>query len=120
MPQQITNNLLLVTQPGQVSLRLPPGFAGISSQNYCLGTNVGSGVGVVPVQGLRDVLSTAYGDADFLFPGPAGVLVSAADPLFASPQEFYGMLRDDAPDVGAFESTGGGNPGWVLADSFKD
>ena len=106
-------------KPDQVSLRLPAGFAGTSAQNYCLGTNVGSGVGVVVLDDLRAVLSTTYGDADFLFPKPTGVLVSAADAVFASPRDFYASLRDSAPDVGAFESTGGGNPGWTLADGFK-
>jgi hypothetical protein len=119
LPQQIANNLLLVTAPGQVSLRLPQGFAGTASQNYCLGATIGSTQGVVPVVDLRVVLSSTYGETDFLYPKPAGALVSSADPLFSPFHDFHRMPRDIAPDVGAFESTGGSNPGWVLGDGFK-
>ncbi len=119
-PQVIANNLLLVTGPSQTSLRLPPGFAGVSLQNHCLGSVAGPALGVVVLPDLSDLLSTSWGDADFLFPTAAGSLVSAAAPVLASSLDFHGTLRDGAPDVGAFESRGRGNPGWVLTDGFKD
>jgi hypothetical protein len=119
LPQQIANNLLLVTGAGQVSLRLPPGFTGSSAQNHCFGATIGSTLGVVMLPDLGAVLSTTYGDAGNLFPAPTGVLVSAADPPQAPGEDFNGTPRDGAPDVGAYQSTGRGNPGWVLADGFK-
>ena len=119
LPQVVANNLLLVISPGQTSLRLPSGFAGTSTQNYCLGSTSGPSLGAVNVNDLRVVLSSAYGDPDFLFPNPTNLLPSAADSLYAPKSDFHGQPRDAAPDVGAFESTGGGNPGWVLSDGFK-
>jgi hypothetical protein len=120
LPQVIANNLLIVTVPGQTSLRLPSGYAGVSSQNHCFGATSGPALGVVALPDLDALYSTTYGDADFLFPVPAGALVSAADASLSSVADFHGTPRNGAPDVGAFESTGGGNPGWVLADDFKD
>lgn len=119
-PQVIANNLFLVTGPSQTSLRLPPGFAGMSTQNHCFGNVSGPALGVVALPDLSDVLSTTWGDVDYLFPVAAGALVSTAAPVFASDADFHDTLRDGAPDVGAFESRGRGNPGWVLADGFKD
>jgi hypothetical protein len=119
-PQVIANNLLIVTGAGQTSLRLPSGYAGVSAQNHCYGATVGPALGVVALPDLGALYSTVYGDADYLFPVPTGALVSAADPTHAAPADFHDTPRDGLPDVGAFESTGGGNPGWVLTDGFKD
>jgi hypothetical protein len=116
---RVTNNLLVVTGGGQLSMRLPPGFAGLSVQNHCFGAVSGSTQGVVSLPDLRGLLSVTYGDAGFLFPTPDGALVSGSQTATAPARDFHGVVRDAQPDAGAFESTGRGNPAWTLADGFK-
>ncbi len=119
-PQVVAGNLLVVTGPSQTSLRLPPGFAGVSVANHCFGATSGPAVGVVALPDLSSLLSTSFGEPNAWFPAPGGALVGAADPAQASYHDFHARPRDAAPDVGAFESTGRGNPGWVLQEGFKE
>lgn len=76
---------------------------------------------VIPGGGVADFES--IDDFDF-YPTGSSMLRDAATPDGAAyiPQEdFNGTARDGAsPDVGAYEYDGSGNPGWVVAETFKD
>jgi hypothetical protein len=66
-----------------------------------------------------------YSDIDAwdLYPTPESVLINAADPssdAWVPTTDFNGATRPgDAPDVGAYEWSGAGNPGWALQEDFK-
>ena len=54
------------------------------------------------------------------FPLEDGALVDAADAAYLAPDDFNGTDRAGSADVGAYRFDDGGNPGWTLADGFKD
>ncbi len=54
------------------------------------------------------------------FPLADGALVGAADTDHLAPDDFNGTARAGSADVGAYRFDDGGNPGWTLADGFKD
>ena len=54
------------------------------------------------------------------FPLADGALVGAADPEYLAPDDFNGTARTGSGDVGAYRFDAAGNPGWTLADGFKD
>jgi hypothetical protein len=116
-PIVVANNLLAVTAAGQLALAGPNGFAGTAAQNFCLGGASGSNLGVVPLADLSCVQSALYGSANFLYPTPGGVLVDAASG--SATAEDFNLGARSAPDAGAYESSGGANPGWTLQDGFK-
>lgn len=58
------------------------------------------------------------------YPSSGSALINAALPdaaAFVPETDFNGAPRDgDAPDAGAYERSGEGNPGWVLQEGFKE
>lgn len=58
------------------------------------------------------------------YPAQGSLLIGSADEASAAyvpGTDFNGAPRDgDAPDVGAYEWDGAGNPGWVVKEGFKD
>ncbi len=58
------------------------------------------------------------------YPASGASMVNAADPAagtFVPESDFNGAPRDGAaPDAGAYERDGDGNPGWALQEGFKD
>jgi MYXO-CTERM domain-containing protein len=97
---------------------------GIASSNYVCGL----------VDGLDEALGEVVaggGYADFenvelwdFYPIRDSLLVDAANPsgtLYPPSVDFNGIAREgDAPDVGAYEWDGDGNPGWAIQEDFKD
>lgn len=65
--------------------------------------------------------STNFGDAGFLFPAGGGDLADNGDSAVFPADDFNGTVRpyNAVPDVGAYEYTGGGNPGWTIGNGFK-
>lgn len=63
-------------------------------------------------------------DAWNMYPTTSSVLINAADPsseAWVPETDFNGGTRPgDAPDVGAYEWSGDGNPGWTLQEDFKE
>lgn len=86
------------------------------------------------VDGLDEELgevAAGGGYADFenvelwdFYPVRDSLLIDAADPrgvLYPPEADFNGIPREgDAPDVGAYEWDGDGNPGWAIQEDFKD
>lgn len=58
------------------------------------------------------------------YPTPDALLIDAADPsgnLYPPELDFNGTVRDgEAPEVGAYEYVGEGNPGWSIREDFKE
>lgn len=78
-----------------------------------------AGGGVLPGGGDGDFVDPALWD---FYPSPNSTLLAAGDPDgFVPTVDFNGVARDgSAPDVGAYEYDGEGNPGWTLQEGFKD
>ncbi|MEZ4238575.1 MAG: right-handed parallel beta-helix repeat-containing protein [Myxococcota bacterium] len=76
---------------------------------------------VVPGGGVADFES--IDDFDF-YPTSNSTLRDAGTPdgqAYIPQEDFNGTARDgESPDAGAYEYDGNGNPGWVVAETFKD
>jgi hypothetical protein len=46
--------------------------------------------------------------------------VGAASPTYLAVDDFNGLLRQGSADIGAYQWNPGGNPGWTLAEEFKE
>jgi len=115
----IAHNLSLMTTADLVAFRATDGVGGaIVAENLAFGTTDIAGVALLssPEQAVQ---SLSYGDPDFLFPVTGGPAVDAGSPSPAAADDFNGVTRDGLPDIGAYESTGGGNPGWTLQTAIK-
>ena len=77
-----------------------------------------------------DLLTPGAGTWDFsdvegwdFYPVPGSVLINAGDAgskAWVPETDFNGLPREgDAPDAGAYEYFGEGNPGWALQETFK-
>ena len=55
-----------------------------------------------------------------VFPAAVSQLVGAASPLYLATDDFNGRQRGSAADVGAYLWQADGNPGWSLAEDFKE
>lgn len=80
---------------------------------------------------LEGTYAAAGGYDDFVdpegwdfYPGTGSHLKDAGDPAgttWVPETDFNGAPRDgDAPDVGAYEWVGEGNPGWAIQEDFKE
>lgn len=73
-----------------------------------------------PGAGAADFVDAAAGD---LYPSETSALLNGADAAGASwvpAEDFNGLPRDGAaPEVGAYEFFGAGNPGWEVQAGFK-
>jgi len=116
-PLIVANNVALVTGGGQQALRCPATFSGTAASNYCYGATSGFASGVTAMA-LTALQSTTWGNANFCFPAAGGALVDAGSGSSAA-DDFNGTSRLGTSDVGAYESTGGANPGWTPSDGFK-
>lgn len=58
------------------------------------------------------------------YPTSSSILRDAADPsgeAYLPATDFNGTTRDgESPDVGAYEYDGDGNPGWTIAETYKE
>jgi len=95
--------------------------------------NVVSGLvsGLLQYAGTADPYFPGGGQTDFedpaswsFYPSGDSTLRDLGDPASAAwvpTVDFNGASRDgDSPDVGAYEYDGEGNPGWLIAEGFKD
>ena len=55
-----------------------------------------------------------------IFPGGGSLLVGAASPTYLAVDDFNSLLRQGSADIGAYQWNPGGNPGWTLAEEFKE
>ena len=53
------------------------------------------------------------------YPVEGSTVIDAATPGYATSTDFNGIARTGAPDAGAYEWTGPGNPGWRVVPGFK-
>lgn len=71
--------------------------------------------------GAADYVDYAAND---LYPSETSTLINLADPAGESwvpDTDFHGLPRDGAaPEVGAYEFVGAGNPGWQIEGGFKE
>lgn len=90
--------------------------------------NIGSGGTIgIPEGGFDgnasiaiDLQAASYGALpQNVFPSEVSALRDMAVPVSAVADDFDTTPRDGAPDVGAYEWQPGGNPGWTLAETFK-
>ncbi|MBO87366.1 MAG: hypothetical protein CL927_18615 [Deltaproteobacteria bacterium] len=76
---------------------------------------------VIAGGGYADFENVALWD---FYPDRESLLIDGADPsgtLYPPEIDFNGIAREgDAPDVGAYEWDGEGNPGWAIQEDFKD
>ena len=87
------------------------------------------------VEGLDefdDAFTSGAGFADFsdvegwdFYPASSdSTLIGTANPsgeTYVPEQDFNGLTRDgDSPEVGAYEWTGSGNPGWAIQEGYKE
>jgi hypothetical protein len=102
-----------------------------TTENYITG-NIVSGL----VEGVDETLHPDWyvpgaGVADFedvanwdFYPAPTSTLLDAGDSAseaWVPTVDFNGQSRNgEAPTVGAFQWSGRGNPGWIIAEGFKD
>ncbi len=68
-----------------------------------------------------DLVAASYsGDLpQDVFPSAAGLLVGTASPTYLAADDFNGVPRSGSADIGAYRWVSGGNPGWTLAEAFK-
>jgi hypothetical protein len=96
--------------------------------NYIAG-NVMTGL-VETIDSELGQFTPGFGYGDFedaatwdFYPTPSSALMGVGDPApeaFVPSSDFSDVARDgSAPDVGAYEYTGEGNPGWTLQEDFK-
>lgn len=75
---------------------------------------------LTPGGGLEDFSDVEGWD---FYPSPGSVLIDGGDAsseAWVPTVDFNGLEREgDAPDVGAYEFYGDGNPGWALQEDFK-
>jgi len=55
-----------------------------------------------------------------VFVTAGSLLVGAASPTYLALDDFNGLLRQGTADIGAYRWHPGGNPGWTLAEEFKE
>lgn len=53
------------------------------------------------------------------YPKAGSMLIDAALAGFTPAADFNGIPRGNLPDIGAYEFTGGSNPGWTIKEGFK-
>ncbi|MEX1368379.1 MAG: right-handed parallel beta-helix repeat-containing protein [Nannocystaceae bacterium] len=82
----------------------------------------GGGAGYVDGDITADFVDGHYGGAPpiDLFPAMGGALVEAGDAAYVPDDDFNTIARGGAADVGAYAYDPGGNPGWPLAEEFKE
>ena len=68
-----------------------------------------------------DLVAASYsGDLpQEVFPTDRSLLVGSANPSYLAVDDFNGLPRNSAADVGAYRWEVGGNPGWQLSREFK-
>jgi hypothetical protein len=54
-----------------------------------------------------------------VFPSDRSLLAASGDPSYLAADDFNGLPRGGAADIGAYRWEAGGNPGWDLAEGFK-
>jgi hypothetical protein len=69
-----------------------------------------------------DLVAASYAGAPpmDLFPRVGSSLIGAGDPRFAVADDWNTTARGGTVDVGAYTYDAGGNPGWQLAEGWKD
>jgi parallel beta-helix repeat protein len=76
---------------------------------------------VIPGGGYADFVDADNFD---FYPDGGSTLINAGDPAgdaYIPELDFNGSTRQgDAPDAGAYEYIGSGNPGWVIQEAFKE
>lgn len=98
---------------------------GGDSSQVTIEGNVGEGGG--PGSGFAASTMADFIDGNYsgappidLFPEASGALVGNGVSAHLPGDDFNGTVRVGAADVGAYAFDPAGNPGWTLADSFKD
>jgi hypothetical protein len=92
----VSGNLALVTVAGNVDER---------------GASIGA-----------DLVNGHYGGRPPIdvFPKPGSALIGAGSAAHVEAVDFNGTRRNGIADAGAYAYSAAGNPGWVLAEAFKD
>ena len=103
----ISGNLSLVQLFGNVG---EGGLSGGSS-----GYVDGNGIGVDMVAGNYDGAPPVDP-----FPAPGSALIGAGNPAHATAIDFNGSPRGSGVDAGAYVFDASGNPGWPIAEGFKE
>ncbi|HZO14708.1 MAG TPA: hypothetical protein VFB62_15650, partial [Polyangiaceae bacterium] len=114
----IANNAVYAQQGNAISVN-STSMAGLTVVG-----NVGAGAGPNLVQGsiANDFIAAHYMGAPPIdvFPKMGSALIGAADPAYPVDDDFNGTPRAGTTDAGAYVYDANGNPGWTLADGFKD
>lgn len=131
----LANNALCNPVGYGIDYDLPPDLAddtAIPPTNNLLSTNIACGLvegmdrldldtAIVPGSGLNDFVDVE--SWDFYPASRDSSLVNSANPAgeaYVPELDFSGYPREgDAPDVGAYEYFQDGNPGWLIAEGFK-
>jgi MYXO-CTERM domain-containing protein len=133
----IVNNTIIDADGTGISVRSPSGSVVIANNAiYTDGsTAISGGGGMVMVMGnVGTGDGVAEGDiaTDFVmghfdggppidvFPADGSALVGAGVAMYLPADDFNGTARAGAADVGAYAYAAGGNPGWAIAEGFRD
>ncbi|MFC1582828.1 right-handed parallel beta-helix repeat-containing protein, partial [Planctomycetota bacterium] len=94
---------------------------------YACGTNIDLKTGWIDISnfsgtGAGVFASTSFGHASFLYPAAASVLKDAGDNAYMAGEDFNMTARpfNATVDVGAYEWTQAGNPGWTISNELTD
>ncbi len=68
-----------------------------------------------------DLVSASYSGTlpQEVFPAVGSLLIGTASVAWAATDDFNGLPRTGPADIGAYRWQSGGNPGWTLAEDFK-
>ncbi len=104
----------------------------VDDTNY-ISNNVASGWvnGLTLYAGSAQPVIGGGGETDFedpvswnYYPSQTSALIGVGDPsanAYVPETDFNGAARNgDAPDAGAYEWDGDGNPGWLISEGYKD
>jgi len=113
-----------------LELDLEEGDTGVEPHGAMISHNVVCGL-VTGIDLFSSEVMAGAGTTDFsdaaawdFYPTDGSILIDAGDPAseaWIPETDFNGFPRDGgAPDAGAYEFSGEGNPGWALQEGFKE
>lgn len=120
-PVVIANNAIYASRAG-LALKLPKPIPG--SKDLVVAGNLGFGRvdadgGSIGRAAFNPIGRLATDFDQWYYTLRRSTLIGAANPSFATADDFNGTSREGARDVGAYTFRAAGNPGWRIGKEFK-
>ncbi|HSD88844.1 MAG TPA: right-handed parallel beta-helix repeat-containing protein [Kofleriaceae bacterium] len=113
--QIVANNAFYC--PASVAVDIAAGAPGaVFANNIVLGSSNAPG-GVI--NGASMAADLGDPSTAMVYPPTGSAMIDAGDPAHTAGDDFNGLIRAAPPDVGAYEHTTAGNPGWRIVEGFK-